>query len=66
MKNYTTRDKEKAIFAMVMGLIAIVLAAWLAIAPVEKHTEPDYVFPMVNQRITWEGAGYSGIWGGAK
>lgn len=66
MRNYSTRDKEKAIFALVMGLIAIVLAAWLAFMHMEARTEPDYVFPMVNQRITWEGAGYSGIWGGAK
>lgn len=66
MRNYSTRDKEKAIFALVMGLIAIVLAAWLAFMPIEARTEPDYVFPMVNKRIAWEGAGYSGIWGGAK
>ena len=46
-----------------MGLIAIILAVWFAFfAPVEKHTAPDAVYPMVNQRITWEGAGYSGIY----
>ena len=66
MKNYSTRDREKAIFALVMGLIAIVLAAWFAFAPVERHTAPDAVYEMVNKRINWEGAGYSGIWGGAK
>ena len=63
MRHYTTRDREKAIFAFVMGLIAIILAAWFAFMPMEKHTAPDAVFPMVNQRITWEGAGYSGIYG---
>ena len=63
MRHYTTRDREKAIFAFVMGLIAIILAAWFAFfTPVEKHTAPDAVYPMVNQRITWEGAGYSGIY----
>ena len=63
MRHYTTRDREKAIFAFVMGLIAIILAVWFAFfAPVEKHTAPDAVYPMVNQRITWEGAGYSGIY----
>ena len=25
---------------------------------------PDVVYPMVNQSITWTGAGYSGIYGG--
>lgn len=64
-KHYSTKNREKAIFAGVVGLIMIVLAVWFAFfVPVEKHTEPDYVFPMVNQHITWEGAGYSGIWGG--
>ena len=63
MRNYSTRDKEKAIFAFVMGIIAIILAGWLAFMPMEKHTAPDAVFPMVNQRITWEGAGYSGVYG---
>ena len=61
MRNYNTRDREKAIFAIVMGLIAIILAAWFAFAPVERHTAPDQIFPMANQRITWEGAGYDGI-----
>ena len=63
MRNYSTRDKEKAIFAFVMGIIAIILAGWLAFMPMEKHMAPDAVFPMVNQRITWEGAGYSGVYG---
>ena len=66
MKNYSTRDREKAIFALVMGLIAIVLAAWMAFAPVERHTAPDAVYPMVNQKIEWSGAGYDGFRGGAK
>ena len=62
MRNYNTRDKEKAIFAFVMGIIAIILAAWFAFfVPAEVHTKPDRVYPMANQRITWEGAGYDGI-----
>ncbi len=60
-KNYSTRDKEKAIFAVVLGVIAVILAAWFAFAPVEKHTAPDQIFPMANQRIEWSGAGYDGI-----
>ena len=65
MRHYTTREREKAIFAFVMGLIAIILAAWLAFMPMEKHTAQDAVYPMVNQHITWEGAGYDGFRGGA-
>ena len=51
------------------GLCVLVLAAVLAGGTVElirerqreaaKWTE----IPMANQRITWEGAGYNGIWG---
>ena len=64
MRHYSTKDREKAIFAFVMGLIAIIVAVWFAFfVPAEVHTKPDRVYPMVNQRITWEGAGYSGIYG---
>lgn len=67
MKYYSTKSREKAIFAGVVGLIMIVMAVWFAFfAPVEVHTAPDQIFPMVNEHITWEGAGYSGIWGGAE
>ena len=67
MRNYSTFDREKAIFAGIVGLIMIVLAVWFAFfAPVEQHTAPDAVYPMVNQNIEWSGAGYDGIWGGAK
>ena len=65
MRNYNTREREKAIFAFVMGLIMIALAVWFAFfVPVEKHTAPDAIYPMVNQHITWEGAGYDGFRGG--
>ena len=64
MRHYSTKDREKAIFAFVMGLIAIIVAVWFAFfVPAKVHTKPDRVYPMVNQRITWEGAGYSGIYG---
>ena len=62
MRHYSTKDREKAIFAFVMGLIAIIVAVWFAFAPI-KGPEPDVVYEMVNQRITWEGAGSSGIYG---
>ena len=61
MKHYSTFDREKAIFAFVAGIIAIILAAWFAFAPVERHTPPDQIFEMVNQHISWEGAGYDGF-----
>ena len=65
MKYYNTKDKEKAIFLVAIILIMVVVTVWLAVMPAEAHTEPDYVYPMVNQRITWEGAGYDGFRGGA-
>ena len=63
MKHYSTMSREKAIFAFVMGLIAIIFAAWFAFAPIEEHQAPDAVYPMVNQHISWEGAGYDGVYG---
>ena len=68
MKHYSTRDKEKAIFTAVVGVIMLIVAVWLIIAEIAEaeRIKPDVVYPMVNQHITWEGAGYSGIWGGAE
>ena len=63
-KHYNTKNREKAIFAGAVGLIMIVLAVWFAFfAPVERHTAPDAVYPMVNQKIEWSGAGYDGFRG---
>ena len=63
-KHYSTKNREKAIFAGVVGLIMIILAVWFAFfVPVEKHTAPDAVYPMVNQKIEWSGAGYDGFRG---
>ena len=68
MKHYSTRDKEKAIFTAIVGVIMLIVAVWLIIAEIAEaeRIQPDRVYPMVNQNITWEGAGYSGIWGGAE
>lgn len=63
MKYYNTRYKKKAIVMLAIVLLAVVAVVVLALLPAEAHTEPDVIYPMVNQNITWEGAGYSGIWG---
>ena len=63
MKHYSTRLRGKAIFMLFIVLLAVVAVVVLAVLPAEAHTEPDVVYEMVNQNITWEGAGYSGIWG---
>jgi len=46
-----------SIMAVVLGML-VYLNIW-----VEREPEPDVSFPMVNQNITWEGAGYNGIYG---
>ena len=45
-------------------IAALVIAAlvWMNVSA-EKGPEPDEVYPMVNARIEWSGAGYSGIYG---
>lgn len=63
MKYYSTRLRGKAIFMLFVVLAVVVAVVVLALLPAEAHTEPDVIYPMVNQNITWEGAGYSGIWG---
>ena len=64
MRHYTTRDREKAIFTAICGVIAIILAVWMCIMAMKEadRIKPDVEYPMVNQNITWEGAGYSGVW----
>ena len=49
---------------MGMVLLAAVIAAlvWLNVN-VKGGVEPDVVYPMVNARIEWSGAGYSGVYG---
>ena len=49
---------------VVIAVLAAVVAAlvWLNVN-VKVGVEPDAVYPMVNARIEWTGAGYSGIYG---
>ena len=44
-----------SIMTVVLGML-IFLNIWV-------EREPDVSYPMVNQNITWEGAGYNGIYG---
>ena len=64
MRHYSTREREKAIFTAICGVIAIILAVWMSIMAMKEadRIKPDVEYPMVNQNITWEGAGYSGIY----
>ena len=64
MKHYSTRDREKAIFTAICGMVAIILAVWMGIMAMKEaeRIRPDVEYPMVNQSIVWEGAGYSGIY----
>ena len=64
MKHYNTRDKEKAIFTAIVGVVMLIVAVWLIVAEIAEaeRIKPDVEYPMVNQNITWEGAGYSGIY----
>lgn len=47
-----------SIMTVVLGML-IFLNSWEA----GREPECDVSYPMVNQRITWTGAGYSGIYG---
>ena len=64
MRHYSTRDREKSILTAICGVIAIILAVWMSIAAMKEaeRIKPDVEYPMVNRNITWEGAGYSGIY----
>ena len=55
---------EKKTFRICMSIMVLVIAAlvWLN-CTAEKGPEPDTVYQMVNARIEWSGAGYSGIYG---
>ena len=46
-----------SIMTVVLGML-IFLNIW-----VEREPECDVSYPMVYQNITWEGAGYNGIYG---
>lgn len=51
-------------FWISMSIMTVVLGMLIFLnIRVEREPEPDVSYQMVNQRITWEGAGYNGIYG---
>ena len=51
-------------FLIMMAAVAVILLAEVGIMTRDRGPEPDITYAMVNQRIEWTGAGYSGIYGG--
>ncbi len=51
-------------FQITMCFMAVIIGMliFLNIAEENWEPEPDVVYPMTNQRIVWQGAGYNGIW----
>lgn len=62
---YTTlRDKmERGI--LILSLAAAAAMIWLNVSTDLKSREHEIIgyYPMTNQHITWDGAGYNGIYG---
>ena len=51
-------------FWITMAAVVVMILAEVGILTQESGPEPDVTYPMVNSRIEWTGAGYSGIYGG--
>lgn len=61
-KQYTTKRNKWELAALFLSILF--LLAMIGLNLFVKGEEDEYVtFPMVNQKITWEGAGYSGVYG---
>lgn len=61
-KKYTTKRNKWELAALLLSILF--LLAMIGLNLFVKGEEDEYVtFPMVNQKITWEGAGYSGVYG---
>ena len=54
----------KKSFRIALGIMTVIIGAlvWMN-CNVKREPEPDAVYPIVNARIEWSGAGYSGIYG---
>lgn len=66
-RDYNTKEKEKKVFRIVMGVIWAViitlLVMELSLEDGRATWEPAEVYPMVNCHVTWTGwtgAGYAG------
>ena len=55
---------ERRGFWIALAAIVMILLAEVGMLTQQRGPEPDVTYPMVNQRIEWTGAGYSGIYGG--
>ena len=62
------RDKERIIFAIVMGIILLLIAV---VGVLELHQlisvsraewEPTTVYPMANANVSWQQTHYAGSW----
>lgn len=51
-------------FRITMCFMAVIIGMliFLNIAEENWEPEPDVSYPMTNQKIVWQGAGYNGIW----
>lgn len=56
---------SKRAFGISMAILTVVIGmlVFLNIREDAREEACDMSFPMVNQNITWEGAGYNGIYG---
>lgn len=60
--DYSTKTRKWEAVAMILAFALLAAAICLNLF-VRDGIEPDAVYQMTDQRITWEGAGYSGIYG---
>ena len=51
-------------FWIALAAIVVIILAEVGMLTQQRGPEPDATYPMVNRRIEWTGAGYSGIYGG--
>ena len=62
--HYSTKRNIWELVAMILAILFLLAMIGLNLF-VRAEPDPEVVtYPMVNSRIVWEGAGYSGIYGG--